>query len=355
MSEITDRLPAAFLERLARVVPAEHLAAARASFALDKPLCARLNPLRAPGDEAYAALVSLGFSLVPLALAPDCFMIDVPPERRREVTDAAVVRTGGAYLQNPSSLLPALALAPRGGEKVLDLCAAPGGKTLHLRALMARSGETGGELAAVEAVRDRFFRLRAQLETFGASDVRTFLKDGRSVGYAVPEKFDRALVDAPCSSEARFDARDATTFAHWSDAKIHAMAEKQRALLRSAIDATRVGGTIVYSTCSLATEENEDIVAAVLAGLPEGAEVVTVPHGLDPAALPAHTSGVTPSGVHMLRILPGPAWDAFFLVRLEKRSATGTFPDSNRREERGSRADDARRPKKPGASGSRRR
>jgi hypothetical protein len=103
MSEITDRLPAAFLQRLAEVVPAEHLAAARASFALDKPLCARLNPLRAPDGEAYAALLGLGFPLTPLALAPDCFMIDVPPERRREVTDARVIRTAGVSAEPSAS------------------------------------------------------------------------------------------------------------------------------------------------------------------------------------------------------------------------------------------------------------
>jgi 16S rRNA (cytosine1407-C5)-methyltransferase len=109
-------------------------------------------------------------------------------------------------------MLAPLALAPRPGETVLDLAAAPGGKTLQLAALMQNSGR----LSAVEAVKGRFFRLRANLERGGVTNARTFLMDGRAVGRKCPEMFDRVLLDAPCSSEARFSRLDPRSWAHWS-------------------------------------------------------------------------------------------------------------------------------------------
>jgi len=318
MSSPRPSLPDAFVARLHTIVPPAHLDAVLASFGVDKPLCARHNPLRGPLDAALAALAASGATPVPLDLGAGFFRLDLPPGvERRAVTDGDAVTRGLVHLQNPSSWIPVLALGVAPDDQVLDLCAAPGGKTLHLAGLLG----PGGHLAAVEPVKPRFFKLRGVLERGGAlaagRSLRLFMKDGRGVGGAVPARFDKVLVDAPCSSEARFDALDPTTFVHWSARKIADCAYKQKALLRSGLAALRPGGALVYSTCSFAPEENEAVVQEVLAEL--GGAVVAEPVAPRlPALPPDWTPGL--AGLDAaLRVLPGPLWDGFFVARLVKR------------------------------------
>ncbi len=148
------------------------------------------------------------------------------------------------------------ALGPRPGERVLDLCAAPGGKTTHLAALM----EDRGTLIAVERHAGRAEALRRTAERMGASvDVRT----GDAAEFAAAEPFDRVLVDPPCS--------DLGTLASRPDARWRKpagtperLASVQLAILRAGGRATRPGGTLVYSTCTISPTENEGVVRAFL-------------------------------------------------------------------------------------------
>jgi 16S rRNA (cytosine1407-C5)-methyltransferase len=333
------RLPAEFVQRLAAILPPAHHAIAWASFAVAKAPALWLNPLVADPADTRAALAALaaqhpGASLTPLrddALLAHAFPPDV-------LSRSPSVTSGAAYLISPSSLLPPAALDPGPDDDVLDLCAAPGGKTLQLAARIAGPADAPkgrGHLAAVEAVKPRFFKLQGVLSRFGAlarPGVRLFLKDGRSVGHAVPERFDKILLDAPCSSEARFDADDPDSFSHWSPHKVAECAYKQKALLHSALMALRVGGTMVYCTCSFSPEENERVVLDVLDEL-EG-RVVTVPMTLPPMTpAPALQAGLFGLD-HALRVLPDDTWDGFFLVRLEKREASPASPRADRHSSR---------------------
>ena len=108
-------------------------------------------------------------------------------------------------------------------EEVLDLAAAPGGKTLAIAALMNNTGR----IAAVEPIRGRFHRMQANLRRCGVSNVQFYQRDGRSVGRLVPERFDRVLLDAPCSSESRMRWLDQQSFEQWSLRKIRETQRKQ--------------------------------------------------------------------------------------------------------------------------------
>lgn len=318
-------LPPEFVARLSRLVPPARLEGVLASFSGDKTLVAWENPLVAPSGEARAALTAAGATLrsldvTPVGVAPsgDAFMIDGLDRETltRRGALARLFESGALYLINPSSLLPPAALAPEPGDQVLDLCAAPGGKAIQLAARLFAGGETRGHLAAVEAVKPRFFKLKALLERYGAprdGRVRLFMKDGRAVGGAVPERFDKVLIDAPCSSEARFSEDDPDSVAHWTEKKVAQCAHKQRGLLWSGLQALKVGGTLVYSTCSFAPEENEEVVQTTLAACDGAVEVV-------PCAFPGDvpiTAGLGLAGA--VRVLPDHTWDGFFLVRLTKR------------------------------------
>lgn len=310
MIEPSTPLPPLFVARLARILPPERLASALDSFAATKPTCLRINRLKADPATVARELTEQGFELEPVPWCPDAWWI--PAHQRRALTDTTAFHQGRVYLQSPASLLAPLALAPQAGETVLDLAAAPGGKTLHLAALMGDQGQ----LAAVEAVRDRFFRLRANLDKHGANPVRTYLMDGRLVGRKTPGRFDRILLDAPCSSEARFRCQTPASWAHWSPNKIREAAHKQRGLLAAAVQALKPGGRLLYCTCSFAPEENELVLDRQLRR--SGASLRLEPLEM---ALPDSQSGLTswegkalhPDLGHCRRILPDARMDGFFM------------------------------------------
>ncbi|MAT72444.1 MAG: rRNA cytosine-C5-methyltransferase [Planctomycetaceae bacterium] len=314
----TSPLPAEFVNRLQTIVPADHFATAQASFAVAKPVSARINTLKGDVEGALGEVRGLGLEPARVAWLDEAFCI--PGAKKRQLTDSAAVTEGRVYVQGLSSMLAAPALAPHGCAEVLDLAAAPGGKTLHLAALMQGSGR----LAAVEPVRARYFTLKDNLARCGAEFVHAYNSDGRDVGRKTPGRFDRVLLDAPCSSEARFDCRDPASWQYWGPRKIAECARKQKALLRSAVDATRVGGRVLYCTCSLAPEENELVVAHTLRRLQGTVELLPLKLPV-PNVQPglAEWQGKTLPGELALcrRILPTEQMDALFLALLEKRGS----------------------------------
>jgi len=213
-------------------------------------------------------------------------------------------------------------LAPKAGERILDLTAAPGSKTLQLAAELARQADpSASTLAAVEFVRGRFFKLRANLKAQGAEWVETYHTNGENVWRHRPNHFDRVLLDAPCSSEGRFHLSDPESWAYWSPRKVKEMARKQQRLLYSAVHATKPGGSIVYSTCSFAPEENERILAKALKTFGDGLQLE--PLGIElPSMVPPLTEwrGKTfPEAMqHARRILPNDQHQGFFVARLRK-------------------------------------
>ena len=303
---------AEFRERLAEIFGPAAAGVLR-SMACPKRQAYWLNPLvaRPPDFEPPGERIP-GLAGVP---GPDgAFSVDA--QAREAVTRHAGARAGWLYPMNPSSLLAVAALAPRPGEEVLDLAAAPGGKTVALAARM----DNTGRIAAVEPVKGRFHRLRANLARCGVTNAQLYLTDGRAVGRKVPERFDRVLLDAPCSSEARIRLDDPSTHAHWKPRKIREASIKQAGLLRSAYRALKPGGLLVYCTCSFAPEENELAVSRLLRAEP-GA-------GLEPlrfrgvpqrkGLLGWREQDCEACLSRAVRVIPDDLWDGFFVCRIRK-------------------------------------
>jgi 16S rRNA (cytosine1407-C5)-methyltransferase len=287
-----------------------------------------VNTLIAAVDETVAELVADGFSFEPAGWLPEAFTARLDSAQRRRLTESAAVRQGRVYIQDLASMTAPLLLGPRPGESVLDLAAAPGGKTIQMAAMM----ENTGTLSAVESVRARFFRLRANLSNCGATMVRAYLRDGRSVGRKTPERFDRVLLDAPCSGEARFDRRNPQTWQYWGLKKIKEAARKQKGLIRSALKALKPGGLLLYCTCSFAPEENERIVHDLLVEKGDAVQVV-------PAELPLPNVQPGLAGwegnafdrrlTQATRILPTAEMDGSFLCLLRKTDGIRTYPQTS--------------------------
>jgi 16S rRNA (cytosine1407-C5)-methyltransferase len=317
-----------FVQRLRRIVPADWWDECIKSFRATKPTSLRVNTLCAAVHETAAELAADGFALAPAGWLPEAFVAHLDAGERRRLTETHAVRQGRVYIQDLASMTAPLLLGPRPGETVLDLAAAPGGKTIHMAAMM----ENRGKLSAVESVRPRFFKLRSNLALYGATMVRTYLTDGRSVGRKTPERFDRVLLDAPCSGEARFDQRNPQTWQYWNVKKVKEAARKQKGLIRSALKTLKPGGRLLYCTCSFAPEENERIVHDLLVEKGDAVEVL-------PAELPLPNTqgGLTTwegrafdARLNMAtRILPTEKMDGLFLCLLRK-AETGPIDPSPR-------------------------
>jgi 16S rRNA C967 or C1407 C5-methylase (RsmB/RsmF family) len=185
-------------DRLRQIVPAAHFEQVWRSFHEPKWTCFRVNLLRAEREHVLSRLTQESVVFESLNEMADVYA--VKPDQRESLIESACFRESQIYVQNPSSILAVRALAVQPHQEVLDLAAAPGGKSL----LLAQQMQNTGRLAVVESVRGRFFQLRANLERYGATNVKTYLADGRTIGKKTPERFDHVLLDAPCSGESRF-------------------------------------------------------------------------------------------------------------------------------------------------------
>ncbi len=221
-------------------------------------------------------LQAQGFVLSEVEGLPDFLRVDDGPHA---VADTLENWLGLFYIQQASTGVATPLLAPRPGERILDLCAAPGGKTTHAADLM----QDRGCIVAVDRNEDRIRALLGNMYRTAHPNVLVVAGDGRSLPDGA--LFDRVLVDAPCSAEGTLRRKRGKP--RGQTAKFRRQApRRQEALLRRAIALTRPGGTVLYSTCTFAPEENEAIVDRVL----EDAPVVLDPITIDAPHAPGLTS-----------------------------------------------------------------
>jgi 16S rRNA C967 or C1407 C5-methylase (RsmB/RsmF family) len=167
------------------------------------------------------------------------------------------------YVMDPASVEVGQAMEVQKGESILDMCAAPGGKTL----ILAEALSGTGELIANELSEARRQRLKKVIQQYVPRDVREkiFLngKDGGRFAKTHPHYFDRVLVDAPCSGE-RHLLRNPKELSQWSESRSKKLAGRQYALLTASLLTCKPGGRVVYSTCSISPHENDSVIAELL-------------------------------------------------------------------------------------------
>lgn len=261
-------LPDRFLERMQSLLRDEY-SAFLASYG-EAPLSGlRVNTLKislpdfltlAEKVQQHESLFWLvGDTPTPIPWAPSGLII--PPNTRpgKHPLHAA----GLYYLQDPSAMAAAEALAPRAGERVLDLAAAPGGKTTHLAALM----QNQGLLVANEIHPQRAWDLAENIERCGVRIACITNETPARLADHFGAFFDRVLLDAPCSGEGMF-RKSPSARAQWSVDQVPACAARQSAILHHAAHLVRPGGWLLYSTCTFSPEENEQVIAKFLDAFP---------------------------------------------------------------------------------------
>jgi len=251
-------IPPAFLQRMSALL-GEEFDAFAASYDALPVQGLRANTLKISA-EALAA--RLPFGLTPVPWCADAFAVDAEGDARpgKHPYHAA----GLYYLQDPAAMVPVELLDPQPGERVLDLAAAPGGKSTHIAARLRGAGL----LVSNEVIHKRGWELAGNLERWGATNTAITTETPERLAERWPGFFDAVLLDAPCSGEAMF-RKSETARQAWAPALVEGCAARQGNILEHAAALVRPGGRLVYSTCAFSPEEDEGAISRFLDAHPE--------------------------------------------------------------------------------------
>jgi len=314
-----------YLSRLCKIFSVrEKRAEAMASIQLQSSI--RINTLSPLGVEAIKAkLDAFGAELEPIKWCPDGYHL---LSDKRALAESDLFQDGHVYIQNASSLIPALAMQPKAGERILDVCAAPGGKTSHIQALA--NGEA--TIIANDAMKPRLKKLEEVLTTFHVEQTTITNFEGQFIDRHVDEMgggpgghlFDRILLDAQCSGEGMLDLSRSDALRFWTPERVIKMSYLQQKMITAAWKVLKPGGVLIYSTCTFGPEENEGPISR---HLKHNADATIEPIDFEGSkTIPGRAPGLkswdgTPFHAdlkHAVRVLPSDFLEGFFVCRVRK-------------------------------------
>jgi NOL1/NOP2/sun family putative RNA methylase len=316
MEKLTTKLPAPFVARMEQQL-ADEMAAFLATYAHGRYYGLRVNTLKI---EVGRFLARSPFDLRPIAWTDQGFYYEENDRPGRHVDYHA----GLYYIQEPSAMAPVEYLGVRPGDKVLDLCAAPGGKSTQIAAKL----QGRGLLVSNDQSAERTKALVKNLELFGVTNALVMNELPHRMSRKWPNFFDKILVDAPCSGEGMF-RKDEEMWREWSESSVARCVLMQTDILQHAAAMLAPGGTLVYSTCTFAPQENEWIVARFLRAHPDFA---VLPVALAPGFVHGRADWLAPEEAtdealsaavaQTVRLWPHKlAGEGHFLAVLQKRAA----------------------------------
>jgi len=241
----------------------------------------------------------------------DDYVYTLPMQERKKIIKSAPYSEHKIYIQNLSSIISAQALEVNGDDWVLDLAAAPGGKSLIF-------SEKARKVSAVEPDKSRFFRMKRNFKIHGAKNIQTYNKDGRFVYKATGEMFDKVFLDAPCSSEAHIDFKEGITW--WNLKRVKRFSKLQKQLIISAYNALKRGGSMIYATCTFSPEENEANIDYLLKMFPDAQiaqidlPISNIQQGITEWEGETYCAEVKKT----VRILPRGAFSGFYFAKIIK-------------------------------------
>lgn len=222
------------------------------------------------------------------------------------IQELDIYKNGEIYLQSLSSMLPPIILNPQEGADILDMAAAPGGKTTQMAAL----SKNKAHITACEKNKIRAERLKYNVDKQGASCIFIMTKDARYIDDFF--SFDQILLDAPCSGSGTLNINDSNLEKVFTEKLIERSISSQLSLLKKAIKILKPGKEMIYSTCSILACENEDVVKKVLSS--ENAEIVPINFEKIESipVLPTKIEGT-------LCVCPDELYEGFFVAKIRKK------------------------------------
>ncbi len=228
----------------------------------------RVNTLKYSVEQFKVWAAEQNWQLTPVPWCNEAFFID-REDRTKALGRDLLHLLGAVYMQEAASMLPPALLDVQPGQAILDMSAAPGSKTTQMAATMQNTGV----LVCNDMQEKRLWTLKTALHRSGVINYVMTKKVGQWFAKHMTERFDRVLCDAPCTAQGT-SRKDSDALEYCSPENIGKMAKLQRELLESAVHAAKVGGLIVYSTCTLTPEENEEVIVSILQKFPGQVEIV---------------------------------------------------------------------------------
>lgn len=263
----------------------------------------RINTLKSNSVEIEKALNENNFDFEKVDYIDHAYILNNGNEK--DLEKLSIYEEGKIYVQSLSSMFPPIILNPKENADILDMAAAPGGKTTQIAALV----QNKANITACEINTIRAKKLKYNIEKQGASSVYVMQKDSRQIDDFF--KFDQILLDAPCSGSGTLNFDDINLEKYFTPRLIEKSIKSQLALLRKAINIVKPGGEIVYSTCSILEEENEKVLNEIL----KNENLKIVPINVEPNAqiplLPTKIEGT-------ICILPNQFFEGFFVSKIQK-------------------------------------
>lgn len=263
----------------------------------------RVNTTKTSVDDVKTELESLNIEFNEVKWNRDAIIIQNVSEE--ELRKTSMYDEGKIYLQSLSSMIPPIIVNPLAGETILDMAAAPGGKTTQ----MFNLSDGQAMITACEKNKIRADRLKYNLEKQGANRVTVMVEDARKLDDFF--SFDKILLDAPCSGSGTINLGDKDLEKVFTNELISRSVKTQKELIRKAIKILKVGGELIYSTCSILKEENEEVVKESLAK--GNMEIVSIDEKMFDGVplLPVDIKGT-------MCVCPSELYEGFFVAKLKK-------------------------------------
>ena len=263
----------------------------------------RVNTIKATGEKVRSELQKNNINFEDVSWCKEALIIKDALEK--DIENLEIYKNGEIYLQSLSSMLPPIILNPEEGKDILDMAAAPGGKTTQMAALTNNKAH----ITACEMNNIRIEKLKYNIQKQGASCVYIMQKDSRNIDDFF--SFDQILLDIPCSGSGTINIENKNLSKYFTPKLIEKSVKSQMALLKKAIKILKPGGTMVYSTCSILEKENEEIIKNVL--MQNKVEIVPIElNGMEQIPLlPVKVEGT-------ICVCPTEYYEGFFVAKIKK-------------------------------------
>lgn len=310
ITEIKNRLPKEFVDNLYTMFSPGVVDNIFRGIAEKRFTTLRVNTLKYNIQDLMKYFKEINIKFERVLWYKDALIIKNATEK--DIQKLEIYQKGYIYIQSLSSMVPPLVLAPQEGENVLDLTAAPGSKTTQIASLM----NGNGFVLANELDKLRCEKLKYNISSQGANIVKVINGRGEKIGEQYSEKFDKVLLDTPCSGEGRFTIYNVQSYKTWSPKTVNELTKMQKKLFKSAYNALKPKGTLVYSTCTLNKEENEHILDWALNNF--NLKLVPLDVNIN-EAIPAFSNESNKSINNAIRILPSKNMEGFFVAKFIKK------------------------------------
>ncbi len=263
----------------------------------------RVNTLKTTVEGIEEVLDEKNIEYKKVSYYKEAFIIE--HTRENEIKQLDCYKNGEIYMQSLSSMLPPIILEPKENTDILDMTAAPGGKTTEIATIT----QNKARITAVEMNKIRAEKLKYNVEKQGANSVYIMQQDARKIDSFF--SFDSILLDAPCSGSGTININDVKLEKTFTRELINKSIKSQKTLIRKAIEILKKGSELVYSTCSILQEENEDIINEILKT--KKVEIVNInfPGIEELPKLPSKIKGT-------LCVMPNEEYEGFFVAKLKK-------------------------------------